>query len=480
MEPSSLYETCLKRVAVLLKNGIWRSRRENPFRFMPSTVVDDLVSAMLLLHGPFGFRAADLELLLTSGRLRELKMNAMNVQQELGTALKSLSSACQELKVLHLLRVVSEDPGLSEAIEELLRNSPRLEDVFCCIPFDLTALRKCRELRKMKLSFPPQQRWCDFLERENSSFKPLKYLEVFSIFSTFLPSPCDDMVIILKHCPALTSLGLIESSEALAHLHRTGVSPSELKLRRCLWGIRNKNVINSTLIRDAVLQCPKIEELHFLVNSVESVRYLRDLRNLTFLDIMRNISDKGELGALVISVMETIGRQLKHLSLRFHSRMDISVLLEHCPNLESLQIHGGEFVKFSKAFVSLSNLKRLTLKDNNIGDEKLVLPLLSNCNQITDLFVKDCTAFDDETLKKFLQRNSLTNLKIAYLKNCSLTQHGFKKFLLSASHLEKVEIISRSLHTRGVKQVLRETNHKVVCNKQPELWMDEFFMKKFK
>ncbi|GBN87816.1 hypothetical protein AVEN_13716-1 [Araneus ventricosus] len=126
MTELSLYNSCLRKVCRLLKDGIWKSGRVNPFCFLPPEVVHDLVSTTLHLQHPDGFRAADLKLLLTSGMLREFKIHAMDVKQELVPALKSLSSACQNLESLTLTELtfwINTDDS-SEALQELLKILP--------------------------------------------------------------------------------------------------------------------------------------------------------------------------------------------------------------------------------------------------------------------------------------------------------------------------------------------------------------------
>ncbi|GBN12664.1 hypothetical protein AVEN_47081-1 [Araneus ventricosus] len=488
MSDLSLYESCLRKIAINLRDGIYKSCHENPFSVMSSKFVNDIMSAALDLERADGLRADDLEQLLTSGKLRELKMLQIDMCQELLQVLNSFISGCQELEVLHLtwsgfqVELISD---IQKALGNLLRNSPNLKDLRSSIGFDLKALRNCKNLRYVKLLFQPQQHWYDFLAKENDQFQPHKYLEFFTICGLLglEQIPCGDIVVILRHCPELTSLGFLESSEALSLLHNMPISPSELKLRHCFWRdtrrtVPGGNYVNHGGIKDAVLYCPMIEELEILVLYIETISCLRNLRNLVYLNITAHCDEN--IGAVFRYVLQEIGSRLKHLSFDFCNSscsVDISIFLLYCPNLESLKIDGDKPLSASSV-IPLPHLKRLSFKNSHCNDIRRIFPQLSGCNQLTDLFLENATDFDDETLYCFLKRNSLSNLKVAYLESCSLSELGFREFLLNAPRLEKIEFVHNDLHRSHFERVVRETSHKAICNKDLLSTSDEFFEKR--
>ncbi|GBN12666.1 hypothetical protein AVEN_47083-1 [Araneus ventricosus] len=496
MSDLSLYKSCLRKVAIFLRDGIYKSCHENPFSFMPSNIVNDLMSTALVEHGLNGWRVGDLEQLLTSGRLRELRINGQDVNtdrsQIISEVLYFLKSGCQELEVLHLSGLIHYQventkppkPEVSEALGSLLRNAPNLKDIHCCFGFDLKALRNCKKLRSVRLHYCPQQPLYNFLAKENGNFEPHKYLEFLTVCRIRVLIPSDEIVVILRHCPELTSLGYIESSRALSQIHRMSVSPSEFKLRQCYWSDVNSNTCHNWseresrgIIRDASLhRYPKMEELVFMASSIKSIAYLRKLRNLVFLEIT-SLCDEN-IGAVFRYVLQEIGSRLKHLSVDVFSLVDISIFLQYCPNLESLKIGGHCCALSASSVIHLPRLQRLTIV--NIKDRyvRRIFSQLSGCNQLTDLFLLDAGGFDDKSLHQFLKRNSLSNLKIAYLQCCGLTKDGFREFLLNAPQLEIVEMYDHDIRSIRFERVIRETNHKAICNEGLFSYSDEFFEKR--
>ncbi|GBM74422.1 hypothetical protein AVEN_39215-1 [Araneus ventricosus] len=518
MSDLSLYKSCLRKIATNLRDGIYKSCHENPFSVMPSKIVYDLMSAALDYQCENGFRANDLEQLLTSGKLRELKISYMSekdlitILQAISQVLNFLKSGCQNLEILYLpwfmqcykawlrsevsvARTRSEvfaarlRSEISEALGNLLANTPNLKDLHSGFSFDLKALRNCQELRRLRLHFEPQQHWYEFLPKEKDRFQTHKCLEFFTVcqYEAIFPNaPYDDVVIILRHCPKLTSLGFIESSGALSQLHRMGISASELKLRHCYWreeegdGAENPSQPPDHglhLVGEAVQNHPTIEELDFHRCCLRSIPCLANLRNLVYLNITfaANIS-----GDAFNDTLQAIGPQLKHLSFHTASPMDLSLLLQNCHNMESLKITGDKFTGFANPAVSLPNLQRLALnymRDNG----RRVFRLLSDCNKLTELFLLDASYFDDETLHHFLEMNSLSNLQVAFLPRCGLTDQGFRELLLNAPQMERVRISSSGFgfrHLNHFGTVISETNHKALCNKGPPYATDEFFTKR--
>ncbi|GBO30458.1 hypothetical protein AVEN_108753-1 [Araneus ventricosus] len=517
MSDLSLYKSCLRKIAINLRDGIYKSCHENPLSVMPCKIVNDIMSAALEQQQADGFRADDLEQILTSGKLLELKISHMikddriTILQAIIKILNFLKYGCQKLEILYLPRFISASEvfaakmrsEISEALRNLLENTPNLKDIHSSFSFDLKALRNCRKLRRLRLHFEPRQHWFEFLAKEKDHFQTHKYLEFFTIcvIDASKRIPYDDVAIILQHCPELTSLGFIESSGALSQLRRMDISPPELKLRHCCWRDREYDLAEYPSqspyhglhrvreeypsqspyhglhrVREAVLNYPTIEELDFDGCFSRSIPCLRNLRNLIYL----NISLGGdESGSAFTDALRAIGPQLKHLSFFTASPMDLSLLLQNCHNLESLRIEANEFTVFANPAVSLPNLQRLTF--NCIHDNgRRVFSLLCDCNELIELFILDAHYFDDETLHHFLERNSLSNLKVAFLPLCGLTEHGFSDLLLNAPQLEKVEIFSSDFRRNHFERVITKSNHKALCDGDIVLARDEFFERRRK
>ncbi|GBN99900.1 hypothetical protein AVEN_50833-1 [Araneus ventricosus] len=191
-----------------LRDGIYKSCRKNPFSVMNSKIVDDIMSAALNHQRVNGFRADDLEQLLTSEELRELKIYEMNERDWYRAWLRSEVSVARTRSEVFAAQLRSE---ISEALGSLLENTPNLKDLHSPFSFDLKALRNCRKLSRLRLHFQPQQHWYEFLAKEKDHFQTHKCLEFFTVCHQNLISenvPNDDVVIILQHCPGLTSFGI--------------------------------------------------------------------------------------------------------------------------------------------------------------------------------------------------------------------------------------------------------------------------------
>ncbi|GBM63886.1 hypothetical protein AVEN_249973-1 [Araneus ventricosus] len=78
MSDFSLYKSRLRKIAINLRDGIYNPCHDNPFSVMSSKIVNDVMSAALDLQRADRLRADDLEQLLTSRNLRELKISKMD------------------------------------------------------------------------------------------------------------------------------------------------------------------------------------------------------------------------------------------------------------------------------------------------------------------------------------------------------------------------------------------------------------------
>ncbi|GBN53799.1 hypothetical protein AVEN_237890-1 [Araneus ventricosus] len=140
-----------------------------------------------------------------------------------------------------------------------------------------------------------------------------------------------------------------------------GISPSALKLRHCYWRDGNQGIHR---VREAVLHYPKIEELD--IDCYVASFIVGDVRALPRDRYGHYISNGNISGIAFNDELQVFGPQLKHLSLRTNSLMEISLLLQNCDNFESLRIDenclndfdGDNFSDLAHPVVRLPNLKR--------------------------------------------------------------------------------------------------------------------------
>ncbi|GBM19756.1 hypothetical protein AVEN_902-1 [Araneus ventricosus] len=213
----SLYKSCLRKIAINLKEGAYKSCHENLFSFISSKIVNNIMCAALDIQQSDGLKAEDLEQLLTCGKLRQLKISKLNVRNEEADVIQIiniLKSGSKHIEVLHLTGTndyevdeLLNENELSKAMGNLVKNCPNLVDFHCSISFDLTALRRCHNLRMLRIRFHPKQDWSNFLAIKNGYIQIHKYLEYFTVcqINKSKPIPYKDIVIIPLHCPELTS-----------------------------------------------------------------------------------------------------------------------------------------------------------------------------------------------------------------------------------------------------------------------------------
>ncbi|GIY01740.1 hypothetical protein CEXT_220351 [Caerostris extrusa] len=166
----TLYESCLLLTCELLREGYVNRYPVNPFCRMSEEIVQDVFCCYV--DFPMnGFKAIDINLLLTSGRL----MHVAFVNIPLGTEnidLLRLMLGCRGLKSVTLVNTgipPRHSRKVTKQLEKFLTSSAAssLEQLHTSIPFDLRVLRGCTNLHDLKLHFVPRQPLSDILIVEN-------------------------------------------------------------------------------------------------------------------------------------------------------------------------------------------------------------------------------------------------------------------------------------------------------------------------
>ncbi|GFU01314.1 uncharacterized protein NPIL_559561 [Nephila pilipes] len=495
----SLYEICRTKVFGLLKNEFWNSCPENPFSSFPSTIIHDLVSYIINFQSSHVFRAADLQLLLASGRVLRFEINNIKVNDELIPILQFLLP-CKDLQTLRLTDVGEFSTRTTEQLEKLLSVCTDLEDLHCSVVFDLKALRKCSKLRYIRLHFTPKQPFYEFLQTTGTCRKPQKYLKVFTIckdLAFFIPHGY--ITELLVHCPNLHSLGYIDVSAALEYLHGSAVElgsvPQPYQLRSCFWGgdvcSRNRycGKFQDSLqrcwpffpfaVKVAVLSCPLLEELVIEVTQqcyVDAIIYLNVLTNLTYLEI--DVEDyicnfRPELYCL----LDRIGPQLKHLAILKFDNVEFDAIFKNCPNLESLKVDCESVVSdWVETIGDLPNLRRLSFFCRDGDDRKSIQLALSKCFFLEELFLKNAAFLNDSCVANISEQNPLEKLELVCISHCAVTKRGLKMFVNGATKLEKICFDSYKLSDEDTIEVLRAKNPKMIIYPEYDILLDhEFF-----
>ncbi|XP_055930932.1 uncharacterized protein LOC129961117 isoform X1 [Argiope bruennichi] len=449
MSETTLYRITLHRTFTLLKEGVWNDSDPNPFKFLPSCVVGDLLITGL---SHYYTNIDDIKLLLTSGKVERLDLSFFDLANDRDLFMTLLSeNNCTNLKhlVLHSFLKREHFP----LVKAVLRNTPKLRHFHSAVFFGLDIFNHCEKLLTLKFDLPIEQISNYFLHKNMDFSKSLKNLKVFSLGRTGdCFSVCRIIETVLLNCPELVSVGMVDSSLAIAGIQKKRKEPLRFQLRRCFWGVaymrrfRERTVLKlfnyrsefSAIIKTAVSSCPLVEELIIDVHDENCLQYLSQLPMLTFLVINFKHYYCSKLRDPLISLFSQIGPQIKHLSIQKVKNIPINDICEYCPNLLSLQIIGTITVSEPSAISSnLRNLKRLYV---STADQVSFRFLLSNCLHLEELFLGTALTVDDELLKYVLTKNSLSELKTIGISRSKLNKWSLRRLLKSAVSLSKIGV----------------------------------------
>ncbi|GIY73380.1 uncharacterized protein CDAR_493511 [Caerostris darwini] len=459
-EVPSLYVICVLRTCQLLKESRdWRDWAESSFAFMPSSMLEDLLASMLTIF-PGQLGVAQVRPIVLSPKLHRLDLFHARFAVELGYLFQCMFYRRLNLRSISVsLQHQSFDCNFRYRMLKLMLERCRLlEDLHSSIHIDVDVLRNCENLRCLRLhydatySFINAFKYCPDLDKLPS----LQSLRVFSVCNGSNPAATLKFVsLVLKKFPMLTSVGMLESSEALAELLQGAKKGRSLgfQLRKCFWGVteieryaRHHGALcklrasYTKRIKAAVFCCPLVEELVMEVYHSDSIQFLSQLSHLTFLSVHFPHPDQDDLPAF-LSLLSKIGSQLKHLSVSGLKGLPTDFLWHTCPQLESLRLD-AESATAPSGVVRDFRVRHLTV----IRGEPAILEfLLSSCPHLRELFLVKCESLGDSLLHTVLRSNPMSELRVALLGDCCLSQEGKGMFVQKAKSLETFHVHSKLL-----------------------------------
>ncbi len=299
--------------------------------------------------------------------------------------------------------------------------------------------------------------------------------------------------IALKNLPSLRTL-FHDSNifEVLVELSRTALVQNQKRVPFSLsWLIVYGTFLSSCLKFDLGLtssMCPFLIKIDMVLE--KGLKDI-DLQCLTSLKMLREINfyrKKGEereetyitFDGGVGKLLKEIGRSLEKLSLSVFDVVNISTIIELCPNLSILSIHHTsdsghkelteeeisrfrlEWNKDNKQI--LKNLKVLNCGYNIPPD--LLLWMLS-FPSLEDIKIFFCDSLTDELIQNSAKRHRFQNLKLFMLLRChSVSPKGIDALMLDGNSLNQVFCVICNRFT--IKHV--SDWHKLACQKNWELF----------
>ncbi|GBN22171.1 hypothetical protein AVEN_211480-1 [Araneus ventricosus] len=485
MSLASLYTICLDRIYRFLKEGVWKFGVLNPFSDLPTRAVDNLME-FTQSRGEDPPIIADVILLLISGRLTRLDLSPFHLLAEQ----ESIVSSIQTGGDISLQNFLShcDKPVISYLVGDIISLNPYLEELHLNIYPGFDVIRKCQNLRILRLYRSFGMLWDDYVPIDLSVLSCLRNLEVL-----YVPNmDIDAIANVLDVCPKLISIGLNDSLDSLEETAHRRLKNSLLncavgthfQLRRCVWGKHlriedphEKSAYKSRFcdkMRFAVTLCPLIQELIFQVHAKDAIKELRALKQLTLLRIDFIVCEDDFVPDFV-ALLQEIGPQIKHLSVLSNRRVPVDVICDCCLHLQSFEIDGPTVVNDSSNASGNFPLKRLKLYSlYEEVDKESLLFLLSNCMYLEELFLDDAEIVDDTLLNQIFERNPLRELKVSCIEYCDITREGFQMFMKKAASIQTVLITSdEGKYVYDVKSLFKDPNLR--CLKGIDVRRREFF-----
>ncbi|CAL1292068.1 unnamed protein product, partial [Larinioides sclopetarius] len=351
----TLQQKCLERVCMLLKKGSWNGCAKNPFSSLPVKTADTLME--FLLSVPTFMRTRDMRLVLQSGQLSKLDLSTLLLDEENNLLLKWMTEdVCNNLRILSVLHPLCGESGVS-VVTGILQRCHYLEEFHSKLVIDLSALRNCHQLKKLRLHLqvPFNNVTEDLYLKIVDFFRSKPNLEEFAFCNIKDDSSAyKARAEILVNCPKLVSVGFVDSLEALHHIRKIRGAYMKFNLKRCLWGLDESNVPTTErlaksssyskkypdMIQSAVHMCPTVETLVLNVYHEGALEHLIHLKHLRSLSLKFNYNCADNATTLLF-LLRRIGPLLEHLSLDMEDAIPAELIREHCFNLKSLQIHGS-------------------------------------------------------------------------------------------------------------------------------------------
>lgn len=473
---------CLEKTALMLKNSYWNLVFvDNPFIFLPSSIVDSLIVQVTRMSLSLPLECTDLSLLLMSGRVRNFVLEDVLVDSDtLEDIFMCLTGSCQNLIKIKLKNVYCNasrkvDPNRrKQALNSLLSMALNLKYVESCLEFDLCTLQNCIFLEKLVINFPFKGDLFDMLPVDMVPSTSLKYLEVYE--DVRHPLSFLDVATILKFCSELVDINC-DVSKSLEYLHSEeyydGTLTTKYKLERCYLGNIFLQEEQAPVSRDevyiATLTCPNLKDISVLVNDDRAVYALSDFEHVTTLLLQWESLQGGDYTFGVQALLEKpeFGANLTCLHLIHFSSIDFSSIGMCCPNVEVLRVeylsesNRNRFL--STSFQKLGNLHLENIDDGDCQVSTLV-GILSYATNLKYLTVQSAGSLRDQVLAEILEKNSLSKLKEFRLSNCILSFHGIRNLASNLSCLEYLELSTTEINLDEAAAAIHEINPQVILS----------------
>ncbi|CAL1295337.1 unnamed protein product [Larinioides sclopetarius] len=451
MSVAPLYDICLDRICDQLREGLWNSCNQNPFSNLPTRIVNELMKFVLSHHEANPPKIRDVTPLLTSGKLTYFNLCPFDLKAEHEFLMRILcTKGCISSRNLDSY---SEKLVAFYYIRKIVSGIPNLEELHLNIQPDFDIFRKCENLRILRFYTPSRMLTIDYFFVDLSVLSSLRNLEVL-----YIPDmDADTIVKVLDLCPKLISLGLVDSLNSMKIFFHTLLpkkslpnfdSDNHFQLRRCVWGdmspykSRKYRSKFSLKVKYAVTLCPLVEELIIRVPHKDALEALRELKHLILLRIdFRGC--KHDFVPNFLALLQDMGPQLQHLSVRCFRPVPVDIICDSCPNLQSLEIEGLTFVENpakGSRNLCLKRLRLLTFSEKE--DKDSFLFLLANCKRLEELYLDYVFFLDDALLNEIFKMNPLKNLKVSCIDNSRLTWEGIRMFKIKIASIQTVDISS--------------------------------------
>ncbi|GIY13743.1 uncharacterized protein CDAR_531291 [Caerostris darwini] len=498
---SGLHDLSAKRYFSLLQNPIMKAPLCAQLSSFPLKTKWYLFRYCLSWFSESKITDANLSFTFTDSMLTNLTLCNINFGNNFHLILEVLLSINPDLRSLELIDIrglYENQEEASDNLNKLLLNSLNLEELHCCIPFDLKSLMLCKVLKHLKLCFLPKRPWTDFLDINNGNLQHSNHLISFTLCSYSVkcfplcrnnyvgnsmwrvcyPNHIEELLNICNYCVELRAVGSLEkqilSTYFNVEMEDSLNTPTNFMSRTCFYACNNGfseipfDIREEIPLVSAVWLFSEVEKLS--VQLCEEV-FLYPLMNLQKLEYFNLVfSFPPDTRRHLNPVLESLGHQLKYLRLHFDVHgISLTVLQRNCPNLKWLVLQCWLYVEdgnCSENFVHLEDLNISPPSNFHRYDESVEI-LLSRSRNLKALSLDSGASqpVDDECLDRILKNNNFSKLKTTNIGECNLSRRGFQKFLAHAQSLESLFIsFRRHASTFELSHVVHEINPNVRVN----------------
>jgi hypothetical protein len=266
----------------------------------------------------------------------------------------------------------------------------------------------------------------------------------------------------LDNLPQLSVLCHESLLECLAEIAQSAIDQKLSLPKYCLSAlyILHDTIYKTDSLRQSVLLCPNVTEVYLSMwreglkdtdllsllsleklytIEITHVAVKESLLNGTF-RFDRDLSFEG-----VVPLLKKFGYSLKSLKFRYLFVVDIPVIIEFCPNLESLAFDHCKSTQSTRTEVKrprLQKLKKLILRRCHAISLENLLTLLSS-PALSDIFISKCDILTENFLQRVVNLHGFRNLEYLHLSNCnSLTKNWIDFFLKECNPMREITVFT--------------------------------------